>query len=435
MDASWGQERRDMRRRTQQTIYGFAWVELLARSAPLKQGHFKKPIPFRLTAVLLPIFLLLTTFNGSAQFTFLNVGHVLTNATAYANDVALAGNYAYVSYEPYGLLIYNVSNPSKPFFVRGVNNGGSAEGLVVSGHYVYLANYTDGLRVYDISNPTNAVNISHINNGGLAWNVALASNVLYLANGSDGVRVYDVSNPTNITNIGHTNNGGTAYNIAVSGNRAFLASSDGLRTYDISAPTNVVNLGHTNDGIANGVAVSGNYAFVLHEATSGLVIYDVSDPANPRKIGQVAGAGTYPFFHGVVVSNAFVYTTLNHGLHIFDVSDPSNPVDVGHTNVSTSIYDPSSWTLSGNYSYVANQTDSLRIYSLAGPRLQFSPTTTNTLLVSWPSNSLPFSLLQNSNLTTGNWTPVSAPGIVTNGQNQVIVSPSANGQFYRLRLP
>src|ERR1035438_7090790 len=98
MDASWGQERRDIRRGTQQAIYGFAWVELLARSAPLKQGHFKKPILFPLTAVLLPIFLLLTTFDGSAQFTFLNVGHVVTNATAYANDVALAGNYAYVSY-------------------------------------------------------------------------------------------------------------------------------------------------------------------------------------------------------------------------------------------------------------------------------------------------------------------------------------------------
>src|SRR5258707_2561149 len=126
-----------------------------------------------------------------AQFTFVTTGQIKTSI--YANDVALKGAYAYVSYEPVGLCIYDVSRPSNPSLVAKTNNPGSAEGLVLSGNYVYLATYTDGLRIYDISNPTNAVNVSHIYNGGSSWNLALSGNYLYLAHGGDGPRIYDGS--------------------------------------------------------------------------------------------------------------------------------------------------------------------------------------------------------------------------------------------------
>jgi len=68
------------------------------------------------------------------------------------------------------------------------------------------------------------------------------------------------------------------------------------------------------------------------------------------------------------------------------------------------------------------------------PSLSIAPAATNAM-VSWTIPSLNFTLQQNSDLTTTNWTNVALPPILnlTNLQNQVMVSAPASGQaFYRL---
>jgi hypothetical protein len=76
----------------------------------------------------------------------------------------------------------------------------------------------------------------------------------------------------------------------------------------------------------------------------------------------------------------------------------------------------------------------LRIYSLAGPELTITATATNTALVTWPSNYLAFTLLQNSNLMIANWAPVAAVDTFTNDQHQVIVPLSEASLSFRLKL-
>jgi len=68
------------------------------------------------------------------------------------------------------------------------------------------------------------------------------------------------------------------------------------------------------------------------------------------------------------------------------------------------------------------------------PRLSIELTTTNTVLVSWPSPSTGFALQQNSDLSTTNW--VSAPAPTDNGTNKfILVAPPADRRFYRLHKP
>jgi hypothetical protein len=68
------------------------------------------------------------------------------------------------------------------------------------------------------------------------------------------------------------------------------------------------------------------------------------------------------------------------------------------------------------------------------PLLSFRSAKANALF-SWPIPSLDFTLQQNSDLTTTNWTDVPTPPVLnlTNLQNQVIVSPTNNAGFYRLK--
>jgi len=54
--------------------------------------------------------------------------------------------------------------------------------------------------------------------------------------------------------------------------------------------------------------------------------------------------------------------------------------------------------------------------------------------ISWSTNGTAgFVLQKNDDLTTANWVNVSTPPTVTNHQNQVIVVPLVDGEFYRLR--
>ena len=124
--------------------------------------------------------------------------------------------------------------------------------------------------------------------------------------------------------------------------------------------------GCVTSGFAYGVAVSGNYAYVA-DGSPGLQVIDVSNPANPQRVGG------------------------------YDTSGTARSVAV-----------------SGNYAYVAAGTRGLMIL---GPRPRITSITraAGTATVYY-TNTIPgtnYTLEYRTNLTTGTWQPVgtqSAPG-------------------------
>lgn len=65
------------------------------------------------------------------------------------------------------------------------------------------------------------------------------------------------------------------------------------------------------------------------------------------------------------------------------------------------------------------------------PRLSLA-CATNSVILSWPTNSTGYALLQNTELGSTNWTAVTNSVRVIGGQNQVILSPAAGNAFFRL---
>ena len=71
----------------------------------------------------------------------------------------------------------------------------------------------------------------------------------------------------------------------------------------------------------------------------------------------------------------------------------------------------------------------------APPTLAIQRTTTNTVVISWPSTATGFALQQNTNLTTTNWITTTNT-VSDNGQiKSVVVNPLSGSQFYRLFKP
>jgi hypothetical protein len=238
----------------------------------------------------------------------------------------------------------------------GHAGGPSANSVVLSGDYAYVAG--EGLQIFNISDPANPILTGSTNNG-VAYCIAVSGHYAFLA--CSGLRIYDISNPANPVNVGYTNNGGTAQGVAVSGDYAFVANgNDGLRIYDISDPTNLINVGHTNNfsDAKNGsvaVAVSGSYAYVANMHV-GLLIYDISNRALPQYLGQ---APLPPAAYGVAVSGNLAFIACGqYGMYICDVSNPAIPVRSGFVANDVNSF---SWgvAVSGSRAYVCN------MYSLA----------------------------------------------------------------------
>jgi hypothetical protein len=68
------------------------------------------------------------------------------------------------------------------------------------------------------------------------------------------------------------------------------------------------------------------------------------------------------------------------------------------------------------------------------PLINIFLTATNTAVISWPAAATGFTLQQNSQLGTSNWT-AAGPAFNDNGTYKFIVSPPTGNRYYRLVKP
>ena len=85
---------------------------------------------------------------------------------------------------------------------------------------------------------------------------------------------------------------GLAVAVAVRTTPTWRMGDAGLQVIDVSNPANPQRVGgYDTSGHAFGVAVSGNYAYVA-DGANGLQVIDVSNPANPQRVGGYDTSGS-----------------------------------------------------------------------------------------------------------------------------------------------
>jgi len=151
-----------------------------------------------------------------------------------------------------------------------------------------------------------------------------------------------------------------ANGIALSGNFAFVTDYESLQVVDVNDPQNPAIIGSLDTGgYVHGVALSGDLVFVTNGG-SGLQVVDVSDPHNPTIIGYV---DTTSSAYDVALSGNLAFVTDDSGLQVVDVSDPQNLAIIG--SVDTPGY-AQSVALSGDFAFVADY-DSLQVVDVSDP--------------------------------------------------------------------
>jgi hypothetical protein len=114
------------------------------------------------------------------------------------------------------------------------------------------------------------------------------------------------------------------------GYACIAGGSHGLRVMDVSDPAFIVEIGcYEPHGLANGLAVSGDYAFISTVSDSNnLLVYDVSDPSSPAGVNSLGIEGRPKW---ISTSENYLYVpgveiNLLPGVRVFDISDPVTPV-------------------------------------------------------------------------------------------------------------
>jgi len=209
------------------------------------------------------------------------------------SDVAVSGPVAFVCSGEATLRLYDITNPNTPSPLPGFLTQGTAKGALVSGSRLYLAAGANGLLICDVSAPDQPKLLGRaaVSN---ALKARLFGNRAIVAGGSAGFFIIDVSNPSAPSILGSVNTPGFTVDVAVKNQVAYVGDQNSLRIYDISNPAAPVFLRQFTDPSAlPGMALSvwaygaealGNYLYVTDPAR-GLHVYDLTDPASPRRVG------------------------------------------------------------------------------------------------------------------------------------------------------
>ncbi|MBU0509945.1 T9SS type A sorting domain-containing protein [bacterium] len=376
------------------------------------------------------------------------------DVTRRTSPIGMANGYLYMN--GIGLSVWDITDPTQPARVASADTQFVSHYATISGDYAYLSTLYDGLRIIDISDPLQPVEVGSCDSGGCGDVTAVGDYVIvskydYLAiwNVSDPVHpvlestfpsspfcvpsrvassgyivcaatreqrssvvVVDVSDPAAPVEISSFGRHGVLRRTALNGTLGYLADSwaGGLRTFDFGDPTNVLELGVAAETLAYyssyDVGGRGDYAYVAG-GRDGLVIFDVSDPANPESLScictqpinrmeawRINVAGDYAYVLGDsirvyslwnpaepeiagaiagiglahVTANGYLYNGGGRWLRVFSLADPAAPQFVGSFELPFYFTaDIEDFAVSGNYLYVAYYGGGLRILDVGDP--------------------------------------------------------------------
>ena len=153
-----------------------------------------------------------------------------------------------------------------------------------------MADGSFGLQVIDISNPVSPSIAGSYDTPGTARQVVVSDGYAYIAARSSGLQVIDIRNPVSPSFMGSASTPSDAFGLAVSSGYAYVATwGSGLQVFDIGNPASPSIAGEyaAEDGQFTGVAISGDYAYVVgDEPYYGIGVIDVEIP-RPRHLLQI----------------------------------------------------------------------------------------------------------------------------------------------------
>lgn len=294
--------------------------------------------------------------------------------SSYYNDIDVIGNFAFVAlYESStsgnnrsfgGMEIIDITDTSNPSLSGVFKTNVDFKEVAINKNYAFVADYRSGLRILNITNSNKVVQTGIYVIPGID-KVVIAGNYAYVLDHS--FHIIDISDPSKPTLSGTFEHNDIANDVAINGEYAYIVYSrtgeirQGLKILDISNPVNPVQIGSLDISDQYEIVFKENYAYVLNNTR--LKIINVVNPSNPHQIGQFDVEGKRAV--GFTIYGDFAYVAnWSDGLRIIDITDPLNVFEAGFYNIGTNA---ESVSVSGEFVYVASGYDGLQVIDMANP--------------------------------------------------------------------
>ncbi|MEW5763330.1 MAG: FG-GAP-like repeat-containing protein, partial [Acidobacteriota bacterium] len=279
-------------------------------------------------------------------------------------SVARSGEYLYVADATNGMRVFSLANPALPVEVGSYVTPNYTEWVVLSGATAFLCDGPGGIKALDVTIPSAPALLGQIDTPGVAMHVWLDGSRAFVGDDFGGLRILDVSAPAAMGELGYRDDSEeSTLSLHTNGSLAYVARySEGLAVMDVSDPSAPVQLGLWSrpGGSLRSVTVSGNTAFVS-ERYGGLHLVDVSTSATPVLLGSY----TDRFGFSCAVSGTLAYFCANtYGLVVLDVSDPADPHEVFRLDTPGGAR---MVALDAGRAYLADANGGLRILDLSDP--------------------------------------------------------------------
>ena len=268
------------------------------------------------------------------SFLFLDTSYAVDG---YARDIHVKDNYAYVSVPGVTSKIYvlDIANPANPALESLYSSDDYIANFSMTGDYIFTGDFNDGVGVVDISDPSNLADVGSYDVPYSVLNTYVRDGLAYVTLDNSGLQIIDVANPAEPMLSGYYDSGSRPHNVYVSGNYAYIADfSSGLQILDVSDPDNPQLTGsYPLQREAHGLAIEGNYVFVA-AGTGGLQVINVEDRTNPQFVNSLTFQG---YARDICVDGNYAYIPSDaFGLRIVDISNPAQPSLTGTYNSPSS---------------------------------------------------------------------------------------------------
>lgn len=274
-----------------------------------------------LSKLVLTFFLIILTAGSVGAVGPLQLDFVNSDLWTYYNDLSATDSLLY-AVSDYGLITYNVVDPSNPVVLAQVNISDKKPiALATDQNYAYILTEDSCLMIYDLTDQTNPSYLSTLSSIGDAREIKLDGDYAFVAVRDYGLKVFDLSDRSAPVYLTGYENSDYPYQVELYGGFAYLLTDAGLQIYDKSNLDSLMFQGELPVYLAEGAMTYADYHIFLGDQESVYSI-DVTDPTNPVEDDQYYLGGMGFYGTEIVVVGDYIVTNVDYEVYIINKSNP-----------------------------------------------------------------------------------------------------------------
>jgi len=285
--------------------------------------------------------------------------------------MATDGRHLYLLSSGLTLQVLDVATPDAPVNVGGMDTPARIVRHVARGRFIYAAEDSGRLEAVDIGDPSRPritavipfrpsdFRMDDLPSFRSPYGLQVDGDRLYVARAWAGVQGFSLADPAGPARIGaFTPTDGTRFDQGLAvregvGYAGFMdrSGTGSVKVIDFRDPVRPRQIATIADvGTVAMLGLNGDLLYIV--ADGNLLLFDVSDPAHPRGIGNSRGR-PWGLYRAVMARGGFVFAFGFDGrgtaLRVIDAADPANMRQVGHL----SLYVPTDLALDGGLAYIS----------------------------------------------------------------------------------